>query len=61
MKRNPLHFTFTSQLVNTEIISILVIIAVWAVMVLIINPSGNFPLNDDWVYVVSCKKSFGER
>jgi hypothetical protein len=27
-----------------------VIIAIWAVMVILVNPFGDFPLNDDWAY-----------
>jgi hypothetical protein len=35
---------------KTEIGVILIIAALWIVMALAVNPSGNFPLNDDWSY-----------
>jgi Dolichyl-phosphate-mannose-protein mannosyltransferase len=35
--------------------NLLLVIALWVAMVLLVNPVGNFPLNDDWVYGNSVK------
>ena len=40
---------------NTDRKYILLITAVWLVMVVIVNPIGNFPLNDDWAYAESVR------
>jgi len=33
-----------------ELAALALVVAVWAVLTLLIDPLGNFPLNDDWVY-----------
>jgi hypothetical protein len=40
---------------NTDRKYLLLITAVWLVMVVTVNPTGNFPLNDDWVYAESVR------
>ena len=35
---------------DTELLAVLAIVAVWVLAALLINPRGNFPLNDDWCY-----------
>jgi hypothetical protein len=40
----------SGQLAKTEGINLLLIIFLWIVMSVIVNPLGDFPLNDDWVY-----------
>ena len=50
MKGNLVRLASISQPAKAEIINILVIIAIWAVMVILVNPLGDFPLNDDWVF-----------
>ena len=40
---------------KADIVNILIIIAIWTVMVIVVNPLGNFPLNDDWVYGLAVK------
>ncbi len=50
MKRNLPRFASISQSAKAEIINILVIISIWAVMVILVNPLGDFPLNDDWAF-----------
>ena len=50
MKRNLPRFASISQSAKADIINILVIIAIWAVMVILVNPLGDFPLNDDWAF-----------
>jgi hypothetical protein len=39
-----------NQLAKTEIINVLLIIFLWIIMSVVVNPLGDFPLNDDWVY-----------
>lgn len=50
MKQNILRFASIRQSAKADIINILVIIAIWAIMVILVNPVGDFPLNDDWAY-----------
>ena len=40
----------TNQLAKTDIINVLFIILLWIIMSVLVNPLGDFPLNDDWVY-----------
>lgn len=40
---------------SDEIINVTVIIIVWILMVILVNPIGDFPLNDDWAYAYSVK------
>ena len=35
---------------NADRSNILILIATWIVMVILVNPIGDFPLNDDWAY-----------
>jgi 4-amino-4-deoxy-L-arabinose transferase-like glycosyltransferase len=50
MKKNLLTSLSISQLAKSEIIYILIIIAIWVIMTILVNPVGNFPLNDDWAF-----------
>ncbi len=50
MKRNLPRFASISQSAKADLINILVIIVIWAVMVILVNPLGDFPLNDDWAF-----------
>lgn len=43
-------FISFKQQLNKDIISILFLIFIWIFMVILVNPLGNFPLNDDWAY-----------
>ena len=54
-KKNLLNFFSLSHFQNSEVINVLTIIATWTVMVIVVNPLGNFPLNDDWVYGLAVK------
>ncbi len=44
-----------TMMMNTDRNYVLLITAVWLVMVVIVNPIGNFPLNDDWAYAESVR------
>ena len=35
---------------DSDLYAIMAIIAIWVVAILLIDPRGNFPLNDDWCY-----------
>jgi hypothetical protein len=35
---------------DSDIVAIMAIIAIWVVAILLVDPRGNFPLNDDWCY-----------
>jgi hypothetical protein len=49
-KTNLLSWLYFSHPKKADIVNILIIIAIWTVMVIVVNPLGDFPLNDDWVY-----------
>jgi len=34
---------------------VILIIAIWLVMIILVNPVGNFPLNDDWSFAASAR------
>lgn len=44
-----------AQLNKADKINIAVITLVWAIAVILVNPIGEFPLNDDWAYAQSVK------
>ena len=50
MKQKLLSFTSIGQPQKADIANILILIFTWIVMVILVNPIGNFPLNDDWAY-----------
>jgi hypothetical protein len=50
MRRNLFSFASISHLANPDIIYVLVIIAIWVIMVILVNPLGYFPLNEDWAF-----------
>ena len=39
-----------NQMTKSEIIYFILLSAVWITMTICVNPSGDFPLNDDWAY-----------
>jgi hypothetical protein len=55
MKRNLLTFASIKQSPGGDLINIGIIVAIWIVMVILVNPIGDFPLNDDWAYAYSVK------
>ncbi|HAX78640.1 MAG TPA: hypothetical protein DCY88_23110 [Cyanobacteria bacterium UBA11372] len=50
MKQNLLLFPSGSQLAKPDLINILALVTIWTLMVILVNPIGDFPLNDDWAY-----------
>jgi len=54
MKQNPF-YPHIIRSHKTDIINISVLIATWVIMVILVNPVGDFPLNDDWAYGYSVK------
>jgi hypothetical protein len=50
MKRANYFQEAITYLTKTESINIFLIIFVWILAAIIVNPLGDFPLNDDWVY-----------
>ncbi|MCZ8039097.1 MAG: glycosyltransferase family 39 protein [Microcystis sp. LE17-20A] len=54
-KTNVISWSYFSHPKKADIVNILIIIAIWTVMVIVVNPLGNFPLNDDWVYGLAVK------
>ena len=57
MKRNIYSFSFIPiiQLSKADKTNIAVITFIWAIAVVLVNPIGDFPLNDDWAYAQSVK------
>lgn len=50
-----------SLLANESTVTDLLIMAVlWALAVVLVNPVGNFPLNDDWAYATNVKRFLEE-
>lgn len=54
-KTDVMSWIYFSHPKKADIVNILVIIAIWTVMVIVVNPLGDFPLNDDWVYGLAVK------
>lgn len=54
-KTNVMSWIYFSHPKKADIVNILIIIAIWTVMVIVVNPLGNFPINDDWVYGLAVK------
>ncbi|BCU14729.1 ArnT family glycosyltransferase [Microcystis aeruginosa] len=54
-KTDVMSWIYFSHPKKADIVNILIIIAIWTVMVIVVNPLGNFPLNDDWVYGLAVK------
>ena len=57
MKPNSHFYSFIPiiQLNKADKIDITVITFIWAIAVILVNPIGDFPLNDDWAYAQSVK------
>jgi hypothetical protein len=49
MNKNSVRSLF-AQKTNTDFTSICIITIIWIFMVILVNPIGDFPLNDDWAY-----------
>jgi hypothetical protein len=49
MTKNSVQLLFI-QKANADFTSICIIIFIWILMVILVNPIGDFPLNDDWAY-----------
>ncbi len=41
---------------RVDLIQVILIVCIWVLMAIIVNPIGNFPLNDDWAYAWSVKE-----
>jgi 4-amino-4-deoxy-L-arabinose transferase-like glycosyltransferase len=41
--------------VNSDAVSLALLSLLWIIMSALVNPIGNFPLNDDWVYALGVK------
>src|SRR5712692_3184073 len=41
---------FAGTLIRTLTLAVITVSCVWLLMVLLVNPAGEFPLNDDWSY-----------
>ena len=39
-----------NQIARRDLTNIILIVVVWIVMAILVNPMGDFPLNDDWAY-----------
>lgn len=48
-------FKSISKFYKSKFINILLIIITWMMMAILVNPIGDFPLNDDWAYGYSVK------
>jgi len=55
MKQDSPSLVYITQSIRTDIINILVLIALWVTITILVNPIGDFPLNDDWAYGYSVK------
>jgi len=44
-KTDVISWSYFSHQKKADIVNILIIIAIWTVMVIVVNPLGNFPLN----------------
>lgn len=55
MNQNLLFPSLKVFLKKPDTISVLLLIAIWIFMVILVNPIGDFPLNDDWAYGRSVK------
>jgi Dolichyl-phosphate-mannose-protein mannosyltransferase len=53
MNKNFSAFNYISALTKSDSINVLVIVAIWTMMVILVNSIGDFPLNDDWAYARS--------
>jgi len=49
------NFRQLSKCLDQDIASYLTISTIWIVMITLVNPIGEFPLNDDWVYALAVK------
>src|SRR5438093_12585801 len=49
MTKNSVQSLFI-QKTDTDLSSIWIITIIWISMVILVNPIGDFPLNDDWAY-----------
>ncbi len=45
----------SNKRISADLYNVLILACIWIVLAFINNPTGNFPLNDDWVYALSVK------
>lgn len=50
MKNKPLKSVSYSLKISTKLKDIFLLITIWICMIILVNPIGDFPLNDDWAY-----------
>ena len=55
MKQSVTFSNSTEQWNEVDFINIALITFAWSIMTIVVNPIGNFPLNDDWAYAESVK------
>lgn len=55
MKQKSPDFNSLKQSHNVDSSNLLIIILGWIVIAILVNPLGDFPLNDDWAYAESVK------
>ncbi|MBE9045049.1 glycosyltransferase family 39 protein [Pleurocapsales cyanobacterium LEGE 10410] len=55
VKQNVYRDKFILQLQGRDFINIIIIAITWIFALILVNPIGDFPLNDDWAYAESVK------
>lgn len=55
MKINLFNPLFINKLARIDKINFMVLTAIWVFMVILVNPLGDFPMIDDWVYGLAVK------
>jgi hypothetical protein len=55
IRKSALNYLLDNQPFQADIINIILISFVWVIMIVLVNPIGDFPLNDDWAYGWSVK------
>ena len=63
MGRNSLScklVNFVTSSRYSDVLAVLLLLAVWIFAVLAVDPSGNFPLNDDWAYASAIRALVGQ-
>lgn len=55
MKRSGTFSISSEQWKKVDFINIALITFAWSIMTIVVNPLGDFPLNDDWAYAESVK------
>ncbi|WP_226573768.1 ArnT family glycosyltransferase [Microseira wollei] len=50
MNKKLLSQFLKNEIKKPDTINIIILLAIWIAMVILVNPIGDFPLNDDWAY-----------